>query len=281
MEIKEVLQRNKFQFKKALGQNFITDGNLLRAIISDAGITENDTVVEIGTGAGTLTAFLSKTAKRVITFEVDTDLEPILKETLSECKNVETVFADVLKISDDEFRKRVPEKFKVVANLPYYITTPMIMRFIESTLCVESMTLMMQKEVADRLIAKPDTANYGAITVAIEAVADASITRIIDRRMFYPVPNVDSALVKIDFVKNKYNFADFATFKKVARGAFTMRRKTLVNNLIAVFPLKKTECEEILENLGFSKTIRGEALSCYDFVNVANVLYKNKKEHNI
>lgn len=281
MEIKEVLSKNKFQFKKALGQNFISDGNLLRAIVADSGITENDTVVEIGTGAGTLTSYLSQKAKRVVTFEVDTDLEPILNETLGDKKNVEIVFADVLKMSDDDFKKKVPEKFKVVANLPYYITTPMIMRFLESTLNAESMTLMMQKEVADRLVAKPGTENYGAITVAVEASTNASITRIIDRRMFYPVPNVDSALVRMDFVKNKYDFTDFAVFKKVARSAFMMRRKTLVNNLIATFPISKAECENIIEKLGFSKTVRGETLSCADFVKVSDILYNlfNEKKN--
>ena len=275
MEIKDVLKKNNFKFKKSLGQNFITDGNMLKAIILDAEITSDDTVVEIGTGAGSLTAYLAKTAKRVVTFEVDNELEPILKETLSECKNVETVFCDVLRMSDEEFRKRVPEKFKVVANLPYYITTPLIMRFVESTLEPISMTLMMQKEVAERITAEHNTEAYGAITVSIAAVADARITRTIDRRLFYPVPNVDSALVKIDFRRDKYEFADFGTFKKVIKSAFLMRRKTLANNLVSAFGISKADCETAIENSGFEKNVRGEALSCDDFVKIADYLTLN------
>lgn len=272
MEIKDVLKKNNFKFKKSLGQNFVTDGNLLRAIVLDAEITSEDTVVEIGTGAGSLTAYLAKTAKRVVTFEVDKELELVLKETLSEYKNVETVFCDVLKMSDEEFRERVPEKFKVVANLPYYITTPLIMRFVESTLCPVSMTVMTQKEVAERITALHDTESYGAITVSIEATADSKITRFIDRRLFYPVPNVDSALIKIDFKKDKYKFADFGVFKKVVKSAFSMRRKTLVNNLASSFCITKADCEKAVVSSGFDKNIRGEALSCADFIKIADCL---------
>ena len=272
MEIKDLLSTG-FRFKKNLGQNFITDGNLLRAVVLDAGITKDDTVVEIGTGAATLTKELCKQAKKVITFELDKDLSSIIKNNLADFDNYELHFADVLKVSDEELKVWVPEKFKVVANLPYYVTTPMIMRFLESELDVTSMTLMMQKEVAERLTAKHDTPEYGAITVAVNAVADVSVTRIIDRRIFFPAPNVDSALVRIDFRKDKYAFKDFTTFKKTARAAFLMRRKTLANNLVASFAIDKFTAETLLESCGFSKTIRGEALSVEDLIRLSDAIF--------
>jgi 16S rRNA (adenine1518-N6/adenine1519-N6)-dimethyltransferase len=244
MEIAELLKKYGFRFDKSLGQNFITDKNMLNAIASDADINPEDTVVEIGTGAATLTVFLAERAKRVVTFEVDETLAPVISDTLKRYKNVEVVFRDVLKMSDEEFTEKIPEHFKVVANLPYYVTTPMIMRFAGSGLDVDTMTLLMQKEVADRITAACGTPEYGALTVAVESVADARVTRFADRRLFYPVPKVDSALVHIVFNRNKYNYADFKTFKKVSRCAFFMRRKTLVNNLISAFPLDKITCEK-------------------------------------
>ena len=276
MEIKDLLSAG-FRFKKNLGQNFITDGNLLRAVVLDAGITQDDTVVEIGTGAATLTKELCKQAKKVITFELDRDLEKIIKSNLDGFDNYELHFADVLKLSDEDMKVWVPDTFKVVANLPYYVTTPMIMRFLESGLNVTSLTLMMQKEVAERLTAKHDTPEYGAITVAVNAVADVTVTRIIDRRIFFPAPNVDSALVRIDINKGKYAFKDFATFKKTARAAFLMRRKTLANNLIATFPIDKPTAEILLEECGFGKTIRGEALSVEDMIRLSDRIYSLMK----
>lgn len=261
-----------FKFKKQLGQNFIFDKNLLKAVATDAGVEEGDTVVEIGTGAATLTSVLCEKTDNVITFELDKDLEPLIKKTMEPFPHAQVVFADVLKCSDEELRVWIPEPFKVVANLPYYVTTPMIMRFVESTLNVTSLTLMMQKEVALRLTAKEDTPEYGAITVALQAVADVKITRTIDRRLFYPAPNVDSALVRIDFNKNKYVFKDYEVFKKTVKAAFLMRRKTLVNNLVSVFHITKSEAEARVVSLGFSPTIRGEALSCVDFVRLAEIM---------
>ena len=273
MEIKEILQQNNFRFNKNLGQNFITDGNLLNAIVSDAGITKDDVVIEIGTGAGTLTRALAKVAKKVHTFEVDANLLPIIETVLAPYDNVEVHLGDVLKMSDEEIKVWVPEQCKVVANLPYYITTPLIMRFIESGIDVISLTLMMQSEVADRIVAKENLPQYGSISVAVQAVADAEITRFIDRRLFYPIPNVDSALVKIIINKNKYDFADFPTFKKVAKSAFLMRRKTLVNNLISVFPLKKIDCENILISLNLSPLVRGEALSVKQLKELSDAIF--------
>ncbi len=265
MDIKE-LKNSGFRFKKNLGQNFLTDSNLLRAFVSDAGVTVEDTVVEIGAGAGTLTRALAQKAKKVIAFEVDEDLKIALDKVSEEYPSVEIRFEDVLKLTDRQIEERVPETFVVVANLPYYVTTPMIMKFVDGTLDVKSMTLLMQKEVAERLVAKPKTSEYGAITAAINAVADTEIMRIVDRRMFYPVPNVDSALVKISFNRNKYVFTDYKIFKKTVKSAFAMRRKTLVNNLISTFAISRENAEKAVIDIGKEKTVRGEELSCEDFI---------------
>ena len=196
--IKDIIRGVDFHFNKALGQNFITDANLLDAIVADSGITSDDTVVEIGTGAGTLTRAIAKVAKKVYSFEVDRNLQPVLALSLQGVDNAEVIFRDVLKMKDDELKSVVGDSFKVVANLPYYITTPLAMRFIESSLDVKSVTIMVQKEVALRFVAKPNTADYSAITLAIEMAGNAQITRNVSRNMFFPSPNVDSAVVRID-----------------------------------------------------------------------------------
>jgi 16S rRNA (adenine1518-N6/adenine1519-N6)-dimethyltransferase len=272
MEIKEILIANNFRYNKSLGQNFITDTNLLEAIVEDADISIDDTVVEIGTGAGTLTRVLSKKCKRVITFEVDINLTPILDVTLKELDNVELHFADVLSLKDSQLEEIIKEPFKVVANLPYYITTPLIMRFIESNLKVQSLTLMMQKEVAQRIVAKEGTSDYGAITAVIALQANSKITRTILRQNFYPQPKVDSALVHIDMVEDKYENADIVFVKKVIKCAFMWRRKTLANNLCATFSLQKLSVENMLESLNYVKDIRGEKLSPSAFCVLAELI---------
>ena len=269
MEIKEILQANNFRFNKALGQNFITDVNLLDAIVNDAGVTAEDTVVEIGTGAGTLTRAISKAAKRVVTFEVDDNLRPVLSVTLSECKNVEVVFGDVLKMSDEDLKKYVSGPFKVVANLPYYITTQLLMRFVESELDVIDLTLMMQKEVAERLTAKAGTPEYGAVTVAVESVGYGRVLRTIGKNMFFPVPKVDSALYYLKIDKNKLKIADQKLFKKTIKAAFLWRRKTLANNLQSAFSVPKSDAEKLLVELGYDPMIRGEKLSAEEFLRLS------------
>ncbi|NLL55727.1 MAG: ribosomal RNA small subunit methyltransferase A [Clostridiales bacterium] len=278
MEIKDILIAHNFRYNKALGQNFITDKNLLSAIVGDAGIEKKDTVVEIGAGAGSLTMALSKVCKKVIAFEVDYNLKPILSQTLQGLDNVELVFADVLKLADEQIKDIVKGPFKVVANLPYYITTPLIMRFFESSLDIKSLTLMMQKEVAQRLVAKKNTQSYGAITAVIALQANAYITRNIPKQLFFPKPNVDSALVHIDIVGDKYNCKDINFVKKVIKSAFMWRRKTLANNLIATFSLSRKDSQALLENLGFEANIRGEKLSPEEFCKLAFQLKKVLKE---
>lgn len=275
-KIAELLKNSEFRFNKALGQNFIFDNNLLDAIVSDSGAGAADTVVEIGTGAGTLTSRLALRAKKVFSFEVDKNLQDILSLSLQGCENVEVVFRDVLKMKDDEFTRIVGEgPFRVVANLPYYVTTPMIMRFIESPLPVSTLTVMVQKEVADRLVAECGSADYAAVTLAVKMFGDARVTRTVDRRMFRPAPNVDSAVVQIERVPERLEGEDTAFLKRVVRAAFAMRRKTLANNLASSFGMKKAAAAEVVEESGFPALVRGETLSLDDFVTLSHAL-KNR-----
>ena len=229
--LKDIVKSAEFRFNKALGQNFISDKNLLDAIVADSGVTGEDTVVEIGTGGGTLTRALAAVAKRVYSFEVDENLKKVLSVSLQGVENAEVIFRDVLKMSDAGIRDIAGDGFKVVANLPYYITTPLVMRFLESDLGVQSLTVMVQQEVADRFVAKPNTADYAAITLAIEMHGSAAVTRRVSRNMFYPVPNVDSAVVRIDVNGTKLAGENRELVHKLVRAAFAMRRKTLANNL--------------------------------------------------
>lgn len=270
--IKDIIRGVDFHFNKALGQNFITDANLLDAIVADSGITSDDTVVEIGTGAGTLTRAIAKVAKKVYSFEVDRNLQPVLALSLQGVDNAEVIFRDVLKMKDDELKSVVGDSFKVVANLPYYITTPLAMRFIESSLDVKSVTIMVQKEVALRFVAKPNTADYSAITLAIEMAGDAKITRNVSRNMFFPSPNVDSAVVRIDIDRTKLSGENAPLLHKLVRSSFAMRRKTLANNLSVAFQIDKAQASAIIEEAGFSPMVRGEALSLDDYKKLTKTL---------
>ncbi len=273
MEVKEILRKHGFVFKKNLGQNFLTEGSLLRAIVKDAGVTADDVVVEIGTGAGTLTSAISEKAKWVYTFDVDNALKPVLEETLEGKENITLNFLDVLKCSDEKLREIIgKEPFKVVANIPYYVTTPLIMRFLESDLPCKSLTVMVQKEVADRLIAEPDTENYGAITLAVELRGSAKVTRTVSRMLFHPAPKVDSAVVHIEIDDTRYEIRDKAFLQKLIRAGFQMRRKTLVNNIGSLLGISKDKAKEVLVKLGYSESIRGEALSIEDYIKIAEAL---------
>ncbi len=270
--IKDIIRGVDFHFNKALGQNFITDANLLDAIVADSGINGDDTVVEIGTGAGTLTRAIAKVAKKVYSFEVDRNLQPVLALSLQGVDNAEVIFRDVLKMKDDELKSVVGDSFKVVANLPYYITTPLAMRFIESSLDVKSVTIMVQKEVALRFVAKPNTADYSAITLAIEMAGNAQITRNVSRNMFFPSPNVDSAVVRIDIDRTKLDGENAPLLHKLVRSSFAMRRKTIANNLSVAFQIDKQEAGKLIEEAGFSPMVRGEALSLDDYKKLTKTL---------
>ena len=250
-------------FNKKFGQNFITDKNLLAAIAEDAGVGKEDVVVEIGAGAGTLTAALSDRAKEVLAFEIDEKLRPVLAGTLAGRDNVKVLFEDFLKKSVP-----LPAPFKVVANLPYYVTTPIVMRLLEGEERPQTITVMVQKEVAERLTAAPATAEYGAITVSLSVVADAEVTRIVGRQCFTPPPNVDSAVVKITLKDKGYAAEEIALARKIVRTAFNMRRKTLSNALAPLFG-GKAGADAVIQGAGFSPTLRGETLSAEQYVLLA------------
>lgn len=278
MNIGDTLKRNNFEFSKAYGQNFITDENLLAAIAKDAGVTKDDTVIEIGAGAGTLTRALSKAAERVTAFEIDRTLKPVLDETLRDCTNTEVIFKDIMATDITEVESIAGKDYKVVANLPYYITTPIIFSFLENATRLKSMTLMVQKEVAERMTATEKKGDYGALSVAVQLYSDAKIVRIVGRDNFYPVPNVDSAIVRLD-IKPRNENIDYIMLRRVIKAGFTMKRKTLVNNLMAGFAFNRETAEKVLSKCGFDLKIRADALYPQGFVVLAETIkefLKNK-----
>lgn len=274
MDVKRILKEQNFRFNKQFGQNFLTDKALLSEIVSDAGV-ENGTVLEIGAGAGTLTRQLAERADKVIAFEIDRNLESVLKLTLADCPNVQVVIGDVMRYKMPEIERLCSGKFKLVANIPYYLTSPLIMMFVEQSVNVQSLTLTIQKEVAERLCAKPATKDYGAITVAVNAVANVTLTRVLNRELFYPIPNVDSAVVRIDMDRNKYDIPNKALFRKTVKTAFAMRRKTLVNNITVGFNVTRQTAESVLTETGLQLNCRGEELSVEQFVNLYRILEKH------
>lgn len=275
MELKKTIQKNDFHFNKRFGQNFIDNENLLNKIADVAEITKNDVVLEIGVGAGTLTRVLSERAKKVIGYEIDKNLAPILSETLSGVENAEVVFRDFMRETTENVCDIVGNDFTVVANLPYYITSPITMRLLEEFPSCKRIVIMVQKEVAERFTAKSGSKDYGSITAAIDYYGNASYAFTVTRENFYPAPNVDSAVVRIDRVK-KYEVKSEKAFKEVLRIAFLSRRKTLVNNLINVLPITRADAEDILNTLNLDKNIRGEVLSTQGFINLSNELYERK-----
>ena len=260
-----------FRFNKQFGQNFLTDENLLNNICGDADIS-GGTVLEIGAGAGTLTRVLSEHADKVVAFEIDRNLEKVLAVTLADCANVQLVLGDVMKSKMADIEALCGDNYRVVANIPYYLTSPLIMRFVEDASNVTSLTLTVQKEVAERLAAKPANKDYGAITVGVQAVADVEIKRVLPRELFYPQPNVDSAVVHIAFNRTKFDISNAALFRKTVRVSFAMRRKTLLNNLAVGFNITKQQAEEILLECDLPSTCRGEELSVAQFVQLYHTI---------
>lgn len=263
--IREILASRGFSFKKGLGQNFITDENLLAEIAEKAGVTKTDTVLEIGCGAGTLTRALSAAAGRVVGYEIDRSLAPVLEETLAECANVTLHFGDFMRADLAALERELGGPYKVAANLPYYVTTPVVMRFLEEAENVTSVTVMVQEEVAERLCAAPGTPEYGAITAAVDFAGSAEIAMRVGRNRFFPAPNVDSALVRIEIDREKSAGADPKLYRQMVRAAFSSRRKTLCNNLMRAFSLKREEAEKLLSLCGVSPNARGETLSAEQF----------------
>ncbi|MBO5214886.1 MAG: ribosomal RNA small subunit methyltransferase A [Clostridia bacterium] len=275
MDILSTLKKHGFSFSKKYGQNFITDTNLLDAIADDASVTSEDTVLEIGAGAGTLTGALAKKAKRVIAFEIDRSLESVLDETLAPYDNVEVIMDDVTKWTDEEIDDLVGGEYKVVANLPYYITTPLLFMFLERKRRPTSITVMVQKEVAERICATEKKGDYGALSVSVALRADAQITRVVKRDMFTPPPNVDSAVVRIDMLGG-IAVKDEKTLFTLVKKAFAMKRKTLVNNLSAGYGMSKADAEEIITSIGLKPTARAEELSKEQFITLADALFERK-----
>lgn len=273
-DLRQILRKHGFSFKKAFGQNFLTDENLLGEIVEKAGVTKEDVVLEIGLGAGALTRELCKKAKKVVGYEIDKNLKPVLAETLEEYDNVEIVFSDIMKEKITEVEKRLGGKYIMVANLPYYITTPIVMEFLEKAKKLKAMVIMVQEEVAERFASKSGTSDYGAITVAINLRGNASIVMRVGREKFTPAPNVDSAVVKIDIEDGKTDGVDLLAVREVVRIAFANRRKMLVNNLMNGFKLSRSYAETVLINANIPLTARGETLSSDEFIKLSEEIKK-------
>lgn len=270
-DLRSVLVKHGFHFKKQFGQNFISDTNLLDSIVTASGVTKETTVVEIGCGAGTLTRALAERAKRVYAFDIDTDLQPVLAETLAGLDNVEVIFRDFNKINLKEFEEEI-EPYLVVANLPYYITTPLVTKLLEESEKVQGLSIMVQEEVAERFCAKENTPEYGSITVAIALKGTAKIVKRVSRNLFYPRPNVDSAVVKIDFERGRVEVKDERAYRQAVKCAFLNRRKTLENNLVNFFKLTREQAKTILSEAGVEEKARGETLSPQRLARLADVL---------
>lgn len=272
-----VLKRHGFTFKKSLGQNFLTNPTILQNIVDAAGLTQADDVIEVGPGIGALTQFIAENSHHVLALEVDGRLLPVLAETLDGYLNVEVVLEDVLKA---DLPKLVAEHFdgrhnlKVVANLPYYITTPILTHLMNSQLPFTSLTVMMQKEVADRLTAKPNSKDYGSLTIAIQQQMAVQVAFEVKRTNFVPAPNVDSAIVTLTrrdtpliTVNNQ------VSFDKLTRGAFAARRKTLWNNLVNLYgKANRDALKQALETAGIDAKVRAEDLSIAEFGRLSDAL---------
>ncbi|WMU03821.1 16S rRNA (adenine(1518)-N(6)/adenine(1519)-N(6))-dimethyltransferase RsmA [Streptococcus agalactiae] len=274
-----ILERHGFTFKKSFGQNFLTDTNILQKIVDTAEIDKGVNVIEIGPGIGALTEFLSENAAEVMAFEIDDRLIPILADTLARFDNVQVVNQDILKAdlqTQIQAFKNPDLPIKVVANLPYYITTPILMHLIESKIPFAEFVVMMQKEVADRISAMPNTKAYGSLSIAVQYYMTAKVSFIVPRTVFVPAPNVDSVILKMvrrDQPVVSVQDEDF--FFRVSKVAFVHRRKTLWNNLTSHFGKSedtKAKLEKALEIAKIKPSIRGEALSIPDFASLADAL---------
>ena len=276
---KAVLERHGFTFKKSFGQNFLTDTNILQKIVDTAEIDDQVNVIEIGPGIGALTEFLAERAAQVMAFEIDHRLVPILADTLRDFDNVTVVNEDILKVDLAQHIQNFKNPdlpIKVVANLPYYITTPILMHLIESGIPFSEFVVMMQKEVADRISAKPNTKAYGSLSIAVQYYMTAKVAFIVPRTVFVPAPNVDSAILKmVRRPEPAVAVEDESFFFKVSKASFTHRRKTLWNNLTGYFGKTEEVKEKLtkaLDQAGLSPSVRGEALSLAEFASLADAL---------
>lgn len=272
-DIRNTLALAGFNFKKQYGQNFLTDKTILDSIVDLSG-AEDCCVIEIGCGAGTLTRALAAKAAFVHAYEIDKTLQPVLARTLAGLDNVEVTFKDFLKLRLDLLEGELPE-YRVVANLPYYITTPLIMMLLEHSQKCLSLTVMVQREVAERLCAQPNTPQYGAITANVALYASCRKVLDVGREKFYPAPNVDSAVVRIDVCRGRLGDVDEKAYRRTVQAAFSARRKTLENNLCRAFSLTRAQAQAVLSQCGVPAGERGETLSPEDFVRLSAALLKN------
>ena len=276
---KAVLEHHGFTFKKSFGQNFLTDTNILQKIVDTAEIDDQVNVIEIGPGIGALTEFLAERAAQVMAFEIDHRLVPILADTLRDFDNVTVVNEDILKVDLAQHIQNFKNPdlpIKVVANLPYYITTPILMHLIESGIPFSEFVVMMQKEVADRISAKPNTKAYGSLSIAVQYYMTAKVAFIVPRTVFVPAPNVDSAILKmVRRPEPAVAVEDEKFFFKVSKASFIHRRKTLWNNLTGYFGKTdeiKDKLTKALDQAGLSPSVRGEALGLEEFASLADAL---------
>lgn len=273
---KQIIQKYDFTFKKNFGQNFLIDQYVLDKIVNSANVSEDDIVIEVGPGIGTLTACIAKKAFKVISVEIDKTLIPILEDTLSNFNNIEIINEDILKVDIKSIANSYPnKKIKVVANLPYYITTPIIMNILENKLPIESITVMIQKEVAYRMQASPGTKDYGSLSLAVQYFSTPYLVANVPQNCFMPRPNVDSAVIKLtklDEPPVKVNNLDLMF--KLTKIAFSQRRKTLLNCIFNSedFDFDKIKIAEILNKAGFDEKIRGEKLTLENFAKLSDTL---------
>ena len=276
----EILKKYGFTFKKSLGQNFLIDSNILNRIVDGAGVDKTVGVIEIGPGIGSLTEALAKKAKKVISFEIDGRLLPILAETLADYNNVKIINNDILKVDVDNIiaeKMSDCDKIMVVANLPYYITTPILTHLIENTEKIDGYVVMMQREVANRLNAKVGTKDYNSLTILLNCYTDVEYLFTVPKKVFVPAPNVESAVVKI-MTKEKKEFEVDQKFFKFVRSCFVQRRKTLLNNLISSYGKdKKQDLQASCFDSEIEATRRSETLTLTEFYN----LYNNLKNNNL
>ncbi|MFJ5717996.1 16S rRNA (adenine(1518)-N(6)/adenine(1519)-N(6))-dimethyltransferase RsmA [Neobacillus sp. NPDC093127] len=275
-----ILEKYGFSFKKSLGQNFLIDTNILKKIVSFADLNENSGAIEIGPGIGALTEQLARTSKKVVAFEIDQRLLPILKDTLSPYPNVNIIHKDVL---EADVQAVFAEEFSgiddvmVVANLPYYVTTPIIMKLLEDKLPIRGIVCMLQKEVADRISARPGTKEYGSLSIAIQYYTEAETVMIVPKTVFVPQPNVDSAVIRLTKREQPaVTVKDEDFFFQITKSCFAQRRKTLLNNLTSQLPEGKQKKEDILAALnvcGIEPSRRGETLSLEEFGRLSDELY--------
>ena len=273
---KEILNKYDLRAKKQFGQNFLIDGNIIRRIVSAAGVDKTCGVIEIGPGIGALTEEIAKQAKKVLCYEIDSDMVKILNENL-DANNVKIILEDFLKADLDEGLKYFDgcDRVVVMSNLPYYITTPIIFKLLESENRIEDFYFMVQKEVGDRLTGKPKTKDYNSLSVLIDFQANANLEFMVSRKCFLPEPNVDSAIIHIKKVKKDYSVNNKANFLKFVQNIFALRRKTLVNNLSSQYGIKKEESIEKLKKLGYKETVRSEELLIDEMIKIYEEFFVN------